>query len=658
MKNANERTLQMRDMNCEKRQLQPTVKVVNPTTRLLRLWKKTNETLCPKTDDTFIDDEGVRRYVANWRPVNGGGCDSDVAEDIESGRAHSWRLDRGCVLFDSARIAEISGTTKDLTASQKQLSIMYDYKAMWNHLALEVDDDTFGENSLLFEMAALFFFDSRTIKTTLILTAYNITLYSIGVIIQPKMLNATVQQIIVALAQCYCYCYCASVYKASLSDSLHATKSLRRCRFRRRFNTPAAVKEAKQALMNSQNVSWWALVMLFVRSIGRELRIATRSEKDYAAARTERTETAEEVQAENHAEALRVENESLKCCECAFYLLMNVGSRFLRRHTHETLSVDMIMRYLLLFFLVAVPALFLYNFTELALSFKCGIGDGHKNGFFDGENCTVVYWMMGSSLGLTTMYFMYLICTLGVVVAIIGLELGAQVFRALVHSWINRFAPLRRVNTSSAGESTAAHGDDRDIVRSVDTEISASASAALVIAVTSADEISSEGEFAFVPFLERDAFEHYLLIHEYARQSSNLWSPALAFTFLLSTMIVGICLYCMFASHLTANVGPFIGLIVIQLFFMFLPVYCLASANQAIDDLRDLMGQAAMASDYAVIGGRDLWMDQLRQHPAYWTVFGFPVTSASLVGLVSSIVGAVGAYLISQAMRTGALGII
>lgn len=302
----------------------------------------------------------------------------------------------------------------------------------------------------------------------------------------------------------------------------------------------------------------------------------------------------------------------------------------------------------------------LYNFVAFALSFKCGIGDGHKNGFFDGENCTVVYWMMGSTLGLATLYFMYTICTLGVVVAIIGLELGAQVFRALVHSWINRFAPLRRVNTSSAGESTAAHGDDRDNVRSVDTEISASASAsaALVIAVTSADEISSEGEFAFVPFLERDAFEHYLLIHEYARQSSYLWSPALTFIFLLSALVLAVSLYVVIFGNLKTDIGPFVWLIVLEVFFMFLPVYCLANANQAMDQMKELMGEAAVASDYSIIGGRDVWLEQLRQHPAYWSVFGFPVTSASLVGLVSSLVGIVGAYLVSQAMRGGAVGVL
>lgn len=92
VRGSNQSALQMRSLATDNRDttIHHHGRDLNPGAELLRLWRKTNEKGCPKAADTFVDDEGVQRYISNWRPVTNG---QEKTYDLESGSSRVYRAE-------------------------------------------------------------------------------------------------------------------------------------------------------------------------------------------------------------------------------------------------------------------------------------------------------------------------------------------------------------------------------------------------------------------------------------------------------------------------------------------------------------------------------------------------------------------------------------
>jgi len=82
------------------------------------------------------------------------------------------------------------------------------------------------------------------------------------------------------------------------------------------------------------------------------------------------------------------------------------------------------------------------------------------------------------------------------------------------------------------------------------------------------------------------------------------------------------------------------------------PVISVAHANAYVYALQEQFLVAA-PEDFAVLGGRDAWMDYLVKVPAVWTVYGFEISWDRLSGALWTVVAALGALALSYASSAG-----
>lgn len=136
-----------------------------------------------------------------------------------------------------------------------------------------------------------------------------------------------------------------------------------------------------------------------------------------------------------------------------------------------------------------------------------------------------------------------------------------------------------------------------------------------------------------VPFIERDAFERYLLIHHFIMEISKQWSAFLFCTLFISLLSTGLTYYLMY-SYGKIEWGFLMAIVLETLFFVY-PVACLGYANKHVKHILYNFRVTA-PDDYAVLGDRERWREFTDDAPLYWCIFGVPITDTVLTAYVST----------------------
>lgn len=639
---------------------------------LFRHWLQMNSKAVKACFETFVDDQGIRRMLHNWEPVQEGAYVDEGCEEEKILRAYRRG---GCAPLL-------------LKETGKYVIFVNDYKRTWNVLALS-PEDSFGHHALLFEISALFFFDKRTIHWMCWLTLYDICVYAVTCIVQPKMFEQLWVQMIISAAMLYLYLCCCSVYKASLNDSMLATNTLKSvCRKKRLLYAHKAVATSKLLYSNAGHYPLSALWKTYASSVYHEFEsLCGCADREYV---METTDDPQEIQhiiapdntttispmtassddvesglpsrqavelSASRQNALHREIQSRqhlttssKPCECAYYLLLNVGAKFLESHTMYRFEISQGGRYMLLLCFVVIPLLFVYNYVLFMMSYDCIVpGGGNTAGFMHGLNCAAQYTFVILSFGTISFYVVFVIITLSILVALVGLLYGAIIMHALAMCWVDRYAGLRIVDDQleilEEQERRKTHGTGPVAMGRRQPEEEKEDDTIMI------DSKTSYSRSLLRYQIERDAYEHYLFIQEYVTQASDMWSPLLLVLFVVSLLFLAFSIYQMFSGAASKVLGPWIWIAAIFVFTTFFPIYCIAYANAAMRTIQTCFIQGATPSDFEILGGRDVWIEYLNQTPAYWTVFGIPVTWSYLYTVLGTVVGSLTVLILSQVAK-------
>ena len=129
--------------------------------------------------------------------------------------------------------------------------------------------------------------------------------------------------------------------------------------------------------------------------------------------------------------------------------------------------------------------------------------------------------------------------------------------------------------------------------------------------------------FLLEPFIQRDGYERYLLMHKFISEISKQWSLFL-FCALFLSLGSTVLTYYLLISTKQLNWGFILALAVEALFFIY-PVACLGYANKHVGNiLRNF--RLTSPDDYELLGSRDKWVEFTSKCPLYWHIMGIPIT--------------------------------
>lgn len=139
--------------------------------------------------------------------------------------------------------------------------------------------------------------------------------------------------------------------------------------------------------------------------------------------------------------------------------------------------------------------------------------------------------------------------------------------------------------------------------------------------------------FILTPFIQRDAYERYLLIHHFVKQISDQWSLFLFCCIFCSLGATALTYYFLYKSK--QIIWQYIFALVLEALFVIYPVACLAYANKHVENIL-LNFKFSSPDDYQILGSRDKWTDFTTKSPLYWTIIGIPITKNVLTAYASA----------------------
>ena len=276
--------------------------------------------------------------------------------------------------------------------------------------------------------------------------------------------------------------------------------------------------------------------------------------------------------------------------------------------------------------------------------------------------CKNLWAFFAWSLGFTLVLVVKSIFIATVLLGMVGLSFGAEVGRALVDSWISRYGAMRILDadgnaTSSSSVDSVRNGKARQKSSSQTVSVKNALHPAAAVAAGGAKagrcadlEKGAVSLSEALVYVKRDSYESYLFIREYMSTASAAWSPMiltfafLAVFFTLLFLVGGLQNVAIITPLMWAYYTVWVA-IRIYLLIVF-PVSSLAHANAYAYALQEQF-LVAGPEDFAVIGGRDSWLEYLDKVPALWTVYGIAVSWDRLSGLLWTGVAGIGALGIS-----------
>lgn len=673
----------------------------------LRVWVLKNSVLKQKCAPTFIDSTGIKRFVRNWLKVEEPSVTTNEDDDHDNiSAAHGG-------LFS----IPIGGT-------DRQVLLIDDYQKLWNSIALQNESDSFGRHAILFEVAALILYDKKTLDFCFYLMLYNCLVnLTVGVLSHwykvPYGVMSAVMAITMEVVLFNAYAACARVYKTTYDGNMLTAKVKHHKVQSRQVHSPETAAEISLQLFNSAGYfPVMALLKTLVRLLWQELQTATGFRQGYVA--TSSTEAqggrkkrqvsaatgmsdiemrvglsdtvrspsssalsssasisasasdmeegavgnnvydtdAHNTDTMNDAVANFVDHDS--AVKCGFYMLLNVGAKFLESHTAYTMKVDNTARYILLFSFIFIPCSLSFIFFLRIYGTNCIVGHTGSGWVEAGNkfhtNCVPERVSFFMSFGTTTLNWSYLFYYLGIIVGITGILYGATIVRNLATLWVARYSSLRKVTLAEDDSIGGVSGIGNNIVSGSNDSIGEASEDGGGVGGASVVEINRYTRVSRALLLRRiktDAYEHYMFIREYVQQASELWSGILCVIIFFSLGFATFCIYVIAAAlRSPSSIASVVISTLIFLSLALMPIYNLGVANGAMQLLKEAFTHGATPSNYEVLGGRDEWIEYISQSPAYWTIFGFAVTWSVLYVYCSSAIGSSLAVLLTTIYAT------
>ena len=532
-----------------------------------------------------------------------------------------------------------------------------DHKRLWNYFALS-KHSAFGKSAILFETVSLFVFDSRVIIAHLWICVYNLGIYIAMGIAKPSLWPTVLSQILVCiccfLAEYACVSVCKHGIRSGLFDS-HASAEAVKCNQNMVYSEEAEV-QSKQLHANAAYYPVGALFRTVLQNLWREVLISGGWRNDYmhresavgtvggdadgdrgtaasslplrhlssnSPAPVPAMDVLPETRAEKH---LRLVAQD--AAMCSYYNLLKVGANFLDSHTIYRFHVSNTIRHLVALVVVVPPVLYAYNIGLYATSCvwgasTCGLG---MYGVLDGA--ARMWFVVGTLGGLMQWAMLAKSCsTLSLSMA--GMWYGAMLMRSLCDCWVNRYSGLRLY---SSAEDEFNYDDECVVLQC--------ASAGRADAGRDAD--TTYPLRLLKQRIQRDAYEHYLFIQQFVGQASALFSPLLLvieLTFLAFIAIVVYSLFTIVGNYQNPNLMfVWVWLLVWCAVMCLFPIYTMASANESVQKISACFKRSSTPADFEVLGGREEWATYLADTPAYWTIFGVPITVAVLYSMVGTFI--------------------
>jgi len=142
-----------------------------------------------------------------------------------------------------------------------------------------------------------------------------------------------------------------------------------------------------------------------------------------------------------------------------------------------------------------------------------------------------------------------------------------------------------------------------------------------------------------IPFIKRDAYERYLLIHHFVDALSTVWGGFLLSTIFFSLLCTGFTYYLLVISNNAGEAhsvfGFILGLGIATVLFIW-PVWCLVQANTGVDVITESFKLTA-PDDYFLLGDKNTWRTFSEEAPLYWCILGVPITQKVLRAYYSTV---------------------
>lgn len=339
--------------------------------------------------------------------------------------------------------------------------------------------------------------------------------------------------------------------------------------------------------------------------------------------------------------------------QCQYYLLLNVGTKFLEGYTATTNPIDIgafankMMIFLCVYLSIFAIFTVYFGFEVGGCVLAGGRAHYDPSEHDDPFDCTTQYiFSIGTVFFVIPATFNF-IASLGLCMGIVGLWHGARVMHCLASSWVERFAPLRLVTAAAADDEKIHVTPLGNIVGGNDLNLST-----LINSYNNNSNnnnnnksfahvhIPGTGHVNLTAVVKRDALEHYLFLREFATQVSSLWSNIILFICAGAISFSVVTFYELVVVKNYGLVFDFLWIIpgALLIILGFFATYCFAHANSAVDKITHVFKHASAGEDdFHILGGRELWLQHLQSSPAHWTIHGFAVTWYSLAAFASSV---------------------
>lgn len=228
------------------------------------------------------------------------------------------------------------------------------------------------------------------------------------------------------------------------------------------------------------------------------------------------------------------------------------------------------------------------------------------------DNALCIYAIM------TVGYLTSSVCLLGLYTALITMFAtilyGCDVACALTNNWLNRYEGLRRVPS----EENQTSGE-------MESEYTLQQMAGV---------------------LERDAVERYLFLHQVLERSSRIWGFVLAGLLIVSSGLI-VYAYIDFMYYYTVEgyIDTFsVTVMAVATCMIIFVLGGMMLANSANDRTTSGFTYSGI-KDFAIIGGREAWIQFVEKSPVYWYIFGFAITRQWFFGFIGGTLVTIGGSL-------------
>jgi hypothetical protein len=587
-------------------------------------------------ESTFVDENGVCRYKDNW-------------EIYQITDQRKLEADTGCV-----DVTITKSESKPTAVGTVTVNFLTNFRTSWNYFESSPTDEL-ARYAPLFKLYISLYCHKRTSQLVVLLGVYWLVLQIIIDVAYPvfppfyRLINYldTVLQVGVYLA--LVVLFRGSMFPDEIDELLPPGESHRK-------ETPTSINQPHQKLG-----CFHYLKEALFRSSAEAKRL---------------------YEYKRHAPTTHSAAES----QVPFYNALNIALKFLTKHgAHKNGSVKLDtprhnLKLLFIFFLVPVYMI-LTNYAS-PLGPYLGVKTLCQANGQDSTICVYFTALFAWSWGYTIPVLLKILFACTVLLAMVGLALGAEVGRGLVDCWINRFGCLRILDADGKNSKESEGASETDGLLSSEKPRAAvipdvenghrKKEAAVVSALhrettTSAATSNCSGDSkskspdkvvtvcGALEYVQRDAFESYLFLREFMSTCSKAWSfTILLFAFLAVfftiIFLLGAISHAKVISDIDWAFYTIWTTIRIVLLIVY-PVTSLAHANVYVYALEEQFLVAA-PEDFAVIGGRDSWLEYLQKVPAMWMIYGIAVSWDRLSGLLWTGIAGIGALALSSAFST------